>query len=877
MTACKDSLNGKKAVSATLAGVLAVGMVPAAAFADADQADTTDEAGIALQAQLTPKQAFESDKATVEAVDATGATVDATKAISFTEDGKAKYVTVKSVTPVGATEKIDITADNFDVVYEKDGATTTASQCTGVGSYSVTITGKAGTDYATWTKTISWKVAAAPMADVTLCEGDNVADSTFVYSGAAADVNPVYDGEILATNKSNADQPVKTGSAVKYSATNYADVHYYDANNVAISDAPTNAGKYFAKVTVKAVSSDAIVGTKTVAFEIGQLDLSTAAIQVNDIQYVEGNPTWPSIAKINGVDYSTSALKDKVVLTRADGQEYDKLGTYTETVKLSDSATATDKANIVNSQDVSFNVVTSVISHDSFKIKGTEMAGEYSVDLSASPTGAFDEDDITITGVSDSDEYAIDVVDENGKSTTLAEAMKKAGEYTVTVRYLAAENEYAKGGSATTKVTVVNGTMSNAITVVATYDGEVVNLANLSEEYTGENLLDKLDIKAYKGFGTKKQAELTEGTDYEVVIKSGKDVVTEAVNAGTYSIEIKGITYTGKEEGTLTISQVKPTEYRVAMDQVDENKAKFLAYTGQAITPEIEYVAKTAADGTKTWKTVPAESYKLAYKMWNDKTNQFEAVDSITDKGYYQVTLSASDQDVNKNFDLTGIDEISADKTVYSKRAGANAWVADGTVFTDVKPGDWFYDYVNKANANGFVYGLSGTTMFAPNAAITRADVAVIVFRMANGTGVDDGTSNTEISYDTPFTDVNGHAYYAKAVQWAAKAGIVSGYGDGTFKPEQNISREEFACLLAKYAKSQGKFVTSDGSDLAALPDAGSVHDWAKENVAWAVEQGLMGSAGYVAPLANITRAEAAKMCVVYQPEKTSTDFTPTK
>ena len=262
-------------------------------------------------------------------------------------------------------------------------------------------------------------------------------------------------------------------------------------------------------------------------------------------------------------------------------------------------------------------------------------------------------------------------------------------------------------------------------------------------------------------------------------------------------------------------------------------------------------------------------------------------VEAIKDKGYYVATVASNPTWSSDNYTISNEGTPTNSYDVDQKNIGtkdapeytadANLWVAEGTVFTDVLPTDWFYDYVNKANTNGFVYGLSGTTMFAPNAAITRADVAVIVFRMANGTGVDDGTSNTEISYDTPFTDVNGHAYYAKAVQWAAKAGIVSGYGDGTFAPEQNISREEFACLLAKYAKSQGKFAASDGAALAALPDAGSVDGWAKESVAWAVEQGLMGSAGYVAPLTDITRAEAAKMCVVYQPEKISTDFMPNK
>ena len=93
----------------------------------------------------------------------------------------------------------------------------------------------------------------------------------------------------------------------------------------------------------------------------------------------------------------------------------------------------------------------------------------------------------------------------------------------------------------------------------------------------------------------------------------------------------------------------------------------------------------------------------------------------------------------------------------------------------------------------------------------------------------------------------------------------MNGYADGTFKADQPVTREEFACMLANYAQKVGTVEASDGSALAALPDAGQVSAYATESVAWAVDQKIMGNGGVVNPGAKISRAEAAAMTVNYK------------
>ena len=188
-------------------------------------------------------------------------------------------------------------------------------------------------------------------------------------------------------------------------------------------------------------------------------------------------------------------------------------------------------------------------------------------------------------------------------------------------------------------------------------------------------------------------------------------------------------------------------------------------------------------------------------------------------------------------------------------------------------PDAWYFDTVAAANDAHYVYGVGNSKQFAPNLSITRADVAVIIARMAGLTTEPDweGWNSALGGYATPFSDVDGSAYYAKAVAWAAKTGIVTGYGDtGEFKPEQAITREEFATMLARYAeKVKGADITADADALDGYADAANVSDWAKGYVAWAVEAKAMGQNTDMLWAGNdISRAEAATMAVRYQPSK---------
>ena len=169
--------------------------------------------------------------------------------------------------------------------------------------------------------------------------------------------------------------------------------------------------------------------------------------------------------------------------------------------------------------------------------------------------------------------------------------------------------------------------------------------------------------------------------------------------------------------------------------------------------------------------------------------------------------------------------------------------------FTDVKSGDWFYDAVKYVSANGLMNGTASAS-FAPNANLTRAMLVTILYR---------NEVEPEVTAANSFTDVPAGQWYTNAIIWAAENEIVTGYGDGLFGPNDNITREQVATLLMRYAKYK-KLDTSDTADLSGFTDAAQISSWAREALNWANGAGLITGRATttIVPSGTATRAEIA-------------------
>ena len=168
--------------------------------------------------------------------------------------------------------------------------------------------------------------------------------------------------------------------------------------------------------------------------------------------------------------------------------------------------------------------------------------------------------------------------------------------------------------------------------------------------------------------------------------------------------------------------------------------------------------------------------------------------------------------------------------------------------FQDVRPGDWCYDAVRWAFEAGLMNGTSATA-FTPNSPTTRGQIVAILYRLEGSPAM--GANR--------FSDVAPGAYYAAAVSWASANGIVNGYSDGTFRPNNLITREQLAAFLYRYASQKGRDV-SDRAELGVFTDAGQIASYAVEPLRWAVAAGMVNgvAADALSPGGNASRAQVA-------------------
>ena len=176
---------------------------------------------------------------------------------------------------------------------------------------------------------------------------------------------------------------------------------------------------------------------------------------------------------------------------------------------------------------------------------------------------------------------------------------------------------------------------------------------------------------------------------------------------------------------------------------------------------------------------------------------------------------------------------------------------AQNLPFTDVAADAWYAQAVGFVYGSGLMNGVSADS-FAPTATTTRAMVATILYRMAGSPAVENAAS---------FPDVAEDAWYADAAAWAAANGIFQGYEDGSFRPDEAITRAQLVTVLQRYAASLGKDVSASAA-LSAYTDASAVPAWASEAMSWAVASGILRGDDTAAlkPNASATRAELAQI-----------------
>jgi len=171
--------------------------------------------------------------------------------------------------------------------------------------------------------------------------------------------------------------------------------------------------------------------------------------------------------------------------------------------------------------------------------------------------------------------------------------------------------------------------------------------------------------------------------------------------------------------------------------------------------------------------------------------------------------------------------------------------------FTDVSDSFWFSSAVDFVCTRGLFTGTSSTT-FSPNVKMSRSMLATVLYRLA-------GTPDTNTQFSA-FDDISSEQWYTGAVNWAVLNGIVQG-GENGFLPAHNVTREQLATILYRYAL-YAKLDTSSWIDITIFSDYDQISPWARDAMAWAVSFGIIRGTGsnQINPQGEAARSEVAAM-----------------
>lgn len=239
---------------------------------------------------------------------------------------------------------------------------------------------------------------------------------------------------------------------------------------------------------------------------------------------------------------------------------------------------------------------------------------------------------------------------------------------------------------------------------------------------------------------------------------------------------------------------------------------------------------------TVTITATPDSGYELAALAATDSNgNELE----LTNKGSGKYTFVMPCGKVTVDVIFQPI-ELPADSS-------ASNWV---NPFLDVRTSAWYYNAVRFASQSDLMNGVTAT-QFAPDANLSRAQLAQILYNKEGTPAVSGGS---------PFTDVATGTWYTNAVAWASAEGIVGGYGDGRFGPNDNITREQLVVMLWRYAEEPVASVELTFSDTS------QISSFARPAICWAVENGILNGKGgnILDPKGFATRAEIAQMLKNY-------------
>lgn len=348
---------------------------------------------------------------------------------------------------------------------------------------------------------------------------------------------------------------------------------------------------------------------------------------------------------------------------------------------------------------------------------------------------------------------------------------------------------------------------------------------------SGNNAGVEIEVKTHKNTNSMSLSLST--TALKTVAESKAESVTVKSGISNITLDKDALTSIAKQsKGNITLS-VEKAESKLNQKQKEaigdapvydinlrSGESKIKSFDGGKLTISIPYSLKVGekANGVVVW--------------YVDDHGNIEKMETEYDEASKTVVFKTT--------------HLSKYAIGYEEKAAAiQAWM---NPFQDVADSAWYYEAVKFVAEKELMHGTSAT-MFKPALGVTRGMLVAVLYRMEG---------SPEVGAVSAFADVNPDAYYAKAVAWAQKNGIVEGIGHNKFAPKQQATREQLAVVLRNYAVFKKQSVES----METTANFEGVSSWAVDAMKWSAANGIFqgNQEGEFLPKQNATRAELAKV-----------------
>ena len=720
-------------------------------------------------------------------------------------------------------------------------------------------------------------------------ESDNYEDVTLTITVKVIDKNDV--SEDVVFEDGSADY---TGKVQKHETATYNDSA--DGITYKYSEDPINVGTY--KVT--AIYEDADnYGEKTVDFRIDAVAVTVTGGEVETKDY-DGN-TDAEIASVefSGLVNGEELSEDDYTVTSAVYTENANVGTRKKvsfTVELKDTEAASNyvltgtapvitgaiepKEITVSLEDIAAQEFTGNAITPAVTVNAEGTVDEYVLAAEVDYTVSYVENvnvgtaEVTVEAV-DGSNYTFDDAEVTFEITEAAAPAiaDLAAEYTYS--YTGAESFEIKGVPANAgEVTLEIGTLSgetDMVSDVTADDGEIsLTVESVDISYVGKTVTIPVTVVMQNYADVQINLVITRLEKNQPVL-AVQDI--EKVYDGV-ELTVEDIIGTATFEG-----EELEGDWEWVTDPADMVNANEAGYEASVrFTPDdtVEFMTVEEEISVVIMKADPTG--KPSYKKINKKDQTLAdaelSVGTITPEGTIE-WVDSLDTVVEKRVeyawvftpeDTTNYNTLTGEIKLYSGSSSSKNEVSNDEAhkldkekeqqqasvidrYRDVSKRDWFAPAVEMVVSRGLFEGVSANR-FDPNGTMTRAMLVTVLWRLEN---------EPAARVANGFSDVALNAWYSVAVAWANENGIVTGIGADNFAPNQNITREQLAVILYRYAKALG-LDCSAKADLSDYADASGISAYAKDAMSWAVAEGLISgmTETTLVPGGSATRAQVA-------------------